>query len=300
MNTLRYYKSRISEFGLLFFFRYHIIGRKKGKRYKQSVILDYVTKDIRKLGSVIGRNIEGVLPDEIQPIWVCWWQGEAQMPPVVKTCYCSLLSHSNGHPVHLICKDNIAEYVTMPPVIEQKRETGLITLTHFSDLLRVALLEKHGGLWIDATIFATGDVPREIPYFYTIKQKCIDESYVSDYRWTGYFLGGSKNNPIFSEINKYFTYYWTKHDSLIDYYFLDYVIAALVNISLEYKDIIEQVRYSNPQNHVLAKCMDLPYDEESFMSICADTDFHKLSWKDDYLERNNLGQKTFYGMICSL
>ena len=35
-------------------------------------------------------------------IWVCWWQGKDDMPPLVSQCYKLLLSKTNGHPLILI------------------------------------------------------------------------------------------------------------------------------------------------------------------------------------------------------
>lgn len=41
-------------------------------------------------------------------------------------------------------------------------EKGIITNTHFSDLLRIELLINHGGLWLDATTYLTGTLPNYI------------------------------------------------------------------------------------------------------------------------------------------
>lgn len=40
------------------------------------------------------------------PIWVCWWQGEEQMPDIVKACYHSIQKHACTHPVILITSEN--------------------------------------------------------------------------------------------------------------------------------------------------------------------------------------------------
>ena len=58
------------------------------------------------------------------PIWVCWWQGENAMPPIVQSCFQSLCSHAGNHLVHLITQENISKYVTIPDYILRKVQEG--------------------------------------------------------------------------------------------------------------------------------------------------------------------------------
>ena len=51
----------------------------------------------------------------------------------------------------LITQDNLFNYVQFPDYILKKWEAGVITNTHFSDLLRLELLIKYGGTWSDET-----------------------------------------------------------------------------------------------------------------------------------------------------
>ena len=41
--------------------------------------------------------------------------------------------------------------------IEEKFEKGKIGMAHFSDLLRISLLAKWGGMWIDSTALCTDE-----------------------------------------------------------------------------------------------------------------------------------------------
>lgn len=96
--------------------------------------------------------------DKTCPIWICWWQGEANMPDIVKVCYASAKHHAGQHPVILITEQNYQEYATMPDYILQKVKNHEISLTHFSDMLRINLLKEHGGIWADSTLLFTRDV----------------------------------------------------------------------------------------------------------------------------------------------
>lgn len=80
------------------------------------------------------------------------------MPDIVKACYASTKRYANQHPVILITEQNYQEYATMPDYILQKVKKHEISLTHFSDMLRINLLKQHGGIWTDSTLLFTRDV----------------------------------------------------------------------------------------------------------------------------------------------
>lgn len=298
-RTINSYLLRIKEFGLCFFFRYHIIGRSKGRRYKQRVILDYIKRDLKRAG--IGLNSAGtfVEPEGMQPIWVCWWQGEDQMPPVVKACFESIKEHANGHPVNLITESNLSDYISVPHAIEAKLKSGFITLTHFSDYIRSAIIPKYGGLWIDSTMYITADLPTHFPEVFTLKQKCRDEAFVSDYRWTGFFIGGDGSAYILGKVSAYLSYYWDKNMAFIDYYLIDYVIAALCEIDGKCKEMIDKVSESNPCLHLLQPLLNSKYDSREMNRLASETSYFKLSWKGNYDSCTCDGYETYFGHIIA-
>ena len=74
------------------------------------------------------------------------------MPDVAKACLNSIKMHADRHPVIVITEANHGDYVDLPDYIRTKVKQGKISLTHLSDILRMALLAKHGGIWIDSTV----------------------------------------------------------------------------------------------------------------------------------------------------
>lgn len=69
------------------------------------------------------------------------------MPEIVKMCYRTQVKYaeSNNTKIILLSKDNICDYINIPQVILDKVERKIITLTHFSDIIRIYLLEQYGG-----------------------------------------------------------------------------------------------------------------------------------------------------------
>ena len=95
-------------------------------------------------------------------IWVCWLQGEKSMPDVVKYCLKSVQKNAPDEAeVVLITSDNLKKYIEFPNFIYQRLKKGSLTMTHFSDLIRMALLKEYGGLWIDATVFVSNKIPQK-------------------------------------------------------------------------------------------------------------------------------------------
>lgn len=297
MASLNTYYQDCKQFGIRYVWEYWLLGRFLGLRYKQSAVLRYLKKFYAK--NSIDSNVHYAV--ELNPypdsIWVCWWQGEEQMPEIVKICYASLKAHANGHPVRLITKDNYTQYVDMPKWVMRKFDAGAITITHFSDLLRLALLSRYGGFWMDATLYLTGDLPKETPYFFTLKQECKSDEFVSANRWSGYCMGGGVANPLFSNAYQLLiSLYWRDHDKLINYYILDYVYAILYESNMEIHKMFEENEYNNPDVMYMCYNINKPYNAVEWVEIKQNTHIFKLNRRMLHWEECN-GHDTLYKQI---
>lgn len=301
MNKIERSIIEIREFGWKYFIRYRLIGRIRGREYKQQATLDY----LRDRYGWIART--EFLPMCVEPnpyletIWVCWWQGEEQMPPIVRACYTSLKKHCNGHPIKLITKENYRQYVKLPKWVETKFQEGRITITHLSDILRVVLLSQYGGLWMDATLYLAGDLPKKIPYFFTLKQVTeMDDVFVSKHRWTGFCLGGSVNNPLWGLAYEILlNRYWKEHDYLIEYYILDFIIDIIYKCNTPVRRWIDCNEYSNPDLAFFSTRCNQEFDKNVWNEVSQRTKIFKLSWKGDIRERTNSGNYTYNGFIIA-
>ena len=61
--------------------------------------------------------------------------------------------NAGDHRVIILTEDNYKQYVNIPEWLEEKKNKGVISRTHFSDVLRLTLLSHYGGLWLDSTFF---------------------------------------------------------------------------------------------------------------------------------------------------
>ena len=88
-------------------------------------------------------------PSEHRPcIWFYWGQGLAEAPPVVRRCHHELMRHHAPDEVVVLDDGLVSEYVEIP---EAARRRTAEDRTKFSDVLRLELLHRYGGIWLDAT-----------------------------------------------------------------------------------------------------------------------------------------------------
>ncbi len=291
-----------ADYGILFTFRFLILNRFKNDiSYKHSIILSYLEQKyvdlITKYKHVKSKE-ENLQPN--CPIWVCWYQGEANMPPIVKACYASIKKHAAEHSVYLITLENISDFVTIPDFIIEKVKRKQISLTHYSDIIRNKLLSVHGGIWLDATIYLTDTLKGWNLPFYSLKQdKQTDLFFVSQYRWAGYCMGGVKGNIINSFVSDFFEEYHKRHSGLIDYFLIDYIIAVGYRNIPSIRELIDRIPFSNPHIFFLDNNYNTNYNEQIFQKIKEDTNIFKLSWKSNKITKraNSYYEKIIHNSI---
>lgn len=235
------------------------------------------------------------------PVWVCWWQGEEAMPPLVKACVARLRrSLPDTARLQLITWENYKDHVDLPEHILKKYEQGIIGPAHLSDVLRFALLRAYGGVWVDATVFLSGELPERLltEDFYTQRfgspADCPGEACRG--KWCGFFFGGKAESPVFSFMYEALCHYWSKYDKAVDYVFFDYILWAGYSAVPQIRRQIDAVSANNERIWLLARCLNDPYEPAAFDELLRQNAFFKLSYKGR-LEAQLDGRKTVYGHI---
>ena len=234
-------------------------------------------------GNMLSDGANDRFPDADYKVWVFWWQGEENAPTLVRKCIQTIKANFKNNEVVVLSKDNFSQYVDIPQYILQKVENKIITLTHFSDIMRAALLSEHGGLWLDATIYMTGSIDSELlkHKFYTnhLPQDKKYDMYVSKAKWSGFFIGGGKGNNVFVNLKNILFEYWKTHNFLIDYFVVDYIIYLEYSKCANIKKLIDDVPINNTNIHSLAPNLFAKYSDELYRKVTQDTNVFKLSYK---------------------
>lgn len=224
-------------------------------------------------------------------VWVCWFQGMEQAPELVQRCYRSLQENLPDREIVLLTKENYRQYITLPDHIEEKASKGIIPNAHFSDLLRLELLLRHGGTWIDSTVFCSGgQIPSymldaDLFMFQTLKPG-LDGHATCVSNW---FITASTNQPILGLTQALLYDYWKRNNSLIDYFIFHLFFQLATEAYPESWSKV--VPFSNAVPHILLLRLLEPYNKDIWESTCAMTPFHKLSYK---LDESKLQQQDTY------
>lgn len=230
-------------------------------------------------------------------VWIFWWQGMENAPDLVKCCYKSVKEHLSDWDIILITQDNYKQYVDFPEHILQKLENGQITLTHFSDLLRLELLIHHGGLWLDATVLCTGsDIPQTIldsDLFVFQAQKPGSNGMATI--MSSWCMYAKTNNKILLATKQLLYEYWKKNTKMDDYYLLHQFFSIVCNKYPE--DSSKIPPFCNSVPHILLLHLFDKYDEQLWNDLLRMTCFHKLSYKLDPVKTEL--QDTYYQFIIN-
>lgn len=227
------------------------------------------------------------------PIWVMWWQGlDGSEPEIIRACLDSIQRHANGRTVHLITKNTIDQYASIDSSIMRKVHEGKITLTTLSDIIRFAVLKEHGGIWMDATIYLTADLSDKIRHhtFYS-----IPNHQVSPLRnWTGYFMGGTQGNPLFSYMLQSFITLYTLTNHVPDYFMIDVMLSAAYTHIPQVRSMIDSVPENNLHRFFLAQHL-----RDAKITLPTDTYVYKLSYKNtkQYEGKENIYKEVTLGKL---
>lgn len=212
-------------------------------------------------------------------VWVCWMQGMEHAPELVKVCFESLRKHLGDREIIVITAENLEQYVTFPDYIKEKYASGIITQTHFSDLLRVELLAKYGGTWIDATVLCTDSripgymLDSDLFLYQCLKPGRDGHACVA----SSWFITACTNHPMILLVRELFHEYWKKNNVLKDYFLVHYFFQLAIETYPGEWSRVVPVCNSTP--HILLLNIFERFDADWLNSVEDMTCFHKLSYK---------------------
>ena len=286
--------------------------------FKQSVVVILKRKKlIDAYGSVLeqaGRFLKGKYEpvlNEIEPryakgpvgnhsryVWVCWLQGMESAPKLVQVCCRSIQQHLQDREVVLLTKENISQYVSFPDYIEKKYREGIIPTAHYTDLLRLELLIKYGGTWIDATVLCTGFEGTKFQEVLDADLFVYQHLTKGEYAFRGlsnWFITSCADNWVLKELRDMLYHYWQEYNCVVHYYMFHLFFGMIMEKHPEESAIMP--RYGNRVPHYLSRRLGDKYDEQWMEELKEHCCFHKLSYRLDDKVLESKG--TFYDVIIN-
>jgi hypothetical protein len=213
---------------------------------------------------------------EVGPIWQYWAQGEDAAPDLVRACLRSVRRYAGRRDVVFLDEASRSQYATIPDYIVKKRDTNKMTLTHFSNILRLELLSRYGGTWMDATVLLTAPIPdfvEHAPFF--VFQRAHDPIVLSTW-----FMHAVSSHPLVESTKSALLNYWVSNDALADYNMFHHLFEANIVLYPELQRLWNETPYCSayPTN-ALQRRLLTSYSEEEFAALLAGFWLYKLTYK---------------------
>ena len=237
-------------------------------------------------------------PMQSRIIWICWFQGLDSAPELVKRCIASVQRNTPDAQVIILTDENIPDYLILPEHIKTKYHAGLISKAQYSDIVRCSLLYQYGGIWMDATVFMTKPVP-ETFFENSFSSLRFDssENALSQGYWTAYFLAAQKGSSLVKMIRDILYCYWQHHDTLIEYFLIDYSFLYARERYPQFRQVMDQQPVTGNNRFLIRQFISEKPDLAALMTLNNDpVGIYKLSHKEQYRTTDN-GLPTIYSQI---
>ena len=163
-------------------------------------------------------------------------------------------------------------------------------------MIRVELLAKYGGTWIDSTVFCSGMseqdrfyLDSDLFFFQTLKPG-LDGHCTSISSW---FITAKAGNPVIMLTRALLYNYWKNNDKMINYFLFHHFFQFALDAYPD--ENMKVIPVSNETPHVLLLRLFEAYDDNIWKAVKNSVPFHKLSYKFD----SSLFEKkgTYYSTI---
>lgn len=226
-------------------------------------------------------------------IWWCWFQGYDQAPPLVKACFNSLKRNFPEYKINIITLKNVKNYIDIPEYISKKFEDRTISYAHFSDIVRVFLLAKYGGVWVDSTVYCSNSniIPIiENTDFFVYQNGLLGND--QDIKISSWFMSAKKNSIFVTEVKQLLEEYWKKH-SYLESYFLVHLFFTLV--SEKYPEEWKKIpAFNNVSPHMMARELNDKFSQKRYEQLNSFSSMHKLN---HHIEFNAQGDTLYRHLL---
>lgn len=261
----------------------------RNKFFNKKIVLKYETKKNNTIKKFLKRKFKNFINDyklsfnnknisNECKIWVYWDSGIDNAPKIIKKCINSIVRNKERHEVIILDDKNLNKYINLDNRIIKLIKKNKICKANFADIIRIELLKRYGGIWMDASIFLV-KIPKEIyDYnFYSIKHMKFDENtHICKGYWTSFFLASNENNCLITFVSDFIKKYLEKYHFFASYFLIDIVFSIAYESFYECRKIID----------------DLPVSNFNVFNLAIALEKNEKLEKNDYQFVNKLSYKT--------
>lgn len=218
-------------------------------------------------------------------IWFYWNKGLNNAPAVVKKCYEALLRNTpSDWRVIMLTEEEAREYVQLPAFIEKLKDEKKMWYALYSDLVRLALLYRYGGIWCDATCYLTKQIPDYIlnsPLFFFSFESILT---ALPSKFENWFIKADKNNYVIERLLQDLLYYWSQPKKQQEYFIWFHLQTALYENDAKARQMMDEIPYVFNYDAMMIEVhykVEHPYNERLWEYICNKCFVQKITYKYD-------------------
>jgi hypothetical protein len=226
-------------------------------------------------GSSKARSEGGEIEGAKTKYFVYWKQGFETAPAIVRACH-RQLTEVLGSQLVSLSDENLNEYLELPVEV---RDRCAKHVAHMSDIIRVGLLAKHGGVWLDATTWVA-----ENPEEYL--SRVSEQSGFFAYRWTNsrissWLMVADSSNYVTATMYEALCAFWKENTKLVGYFMFHDLFECLYFSDPVFKKVVDSTPFEPAaERHILQrKYLFSPYDQDAVKQLLQDSPIQKITYK---------------------
>ena len=176
-------------------------------------------------------------------IYILWFQGFDSAPELVKKCVQSWKHYNTDWNILMLDRKTLVNYVKLEDYVDLTKKK--VPKPALSDVVRISLLNKYGGLWVDATTFCNKPLNDWLPNY--IKTGFFAFNKPAPGRLVStWFMYSEKEHYITHTWLKSLVEYYTINDTPHDYYWVHYLFGKLHRNDEKFKELWKIVPKLSP------------------------------------------------------
>ena len=210
-------------------------------------------------------------------VWVFWAQGVDRAPALVRRCVDELRARHEPGQVVVLDRAAVDDHVDLPgDIVDAVGDDW----THFADVLRMELMSRHGGVWLDATCLVRDNLVRrlEAPLapagFFALRRHP---------RMLATWCMASRPGHYVPSLVREAQYaYLRRFGRVTAYYYLHRLFQALYDADDRFRAMWDRMPEQRARPALLVrKALQDPYDPVAVRRLLDGSWVHKLSYKVD-------------------
>lgn len=157
-------------------------------------------------------------------IWTLWLQGRDHAPPIVQACLRTWERRNPGWKFHVLDRRSLGRFLDL-----ERTHPGAVAVPDmepeaFSDVVRIALLERYGGVWVDGTLYCARPLDEWLPAL--VETGFFAFANPEPRVVASWFLAAAPGNQIIEHWSRRTAAHWDGRSERDEYFWFHYLFAA--------------------------------------------------------------------------